>query len=220
MLRGLVSMGVGTGVCAIGELGALPTPPAPDRPPAPATEKRHSDFTLGRIAAKRALAEIGAPTCPISNVPGRGPSWPRGVVGSISHSGGNGVAVADSADNLTGIGVDIEVWQGGMPWQAQHTVLTPEERRWTGLQRGERWATAIFCCKEATYKAIPESGAMELGFQDISFYPAGAGVVAGVLRHRGLSGTVRARYAWSEHLVLACVELERDEIRPANHVVR
>ncbi len=77
-----------------------------------ALPKRVAEFTAGRIAARRALAQVGVTTGALERGPGGIVLWPAGATGSISHGGGMVAAVAvaqtGAAADIATLGVDLE----------------------------------------------------------------------------------------------------------------
>ncbi len=115
---------------------------------------RRSEFAAGRIAARRALAEIGRPHAEIPAGADRAPRWPTGTIGSISHAGGVAVAVVAATATIKAIGIDIEIMDAVRP-ELWPLVLSADERHWLRRQPAAeqiRWATAVFSAKEAFYK--------------------------------------------------------------------
>lgn len=120
-----------------------------------AVDKRRREFTSARLCARTALARIGVPSAPI--LPGeRGaPTWPDGVVGSMTHCAGyRAAAVARAADVAT-IGLDAEPNES-LPDGVLNTVANPEERAALAeLPPGVAvsWDRLLFSVKESVYKA-------------------------------------------------------------------
>ncbi|MBO1416596.1 4'-phosphopantetheinyl transferase, partial [Streptomyces sp. FH025] len=75
---------------------------------AEAVDKRRREFTTVRHCARAALARLGVPYRPL--VPGlRGaPSWPDGVIGSLTHCDGFRAAAVSRAGDLASVGIDAE----------------------------------------------------------------------------------------------------------------
>jgi 4'-phosphopantetheinyl transferase EntD len=114
----------------------------------PGIEKRQREFAAGRRAARQALGQIGLPSAAIPAGADRAPLWPDGVAGSITHSATACLAVVTARPLL--IGLDMEPDSALSPelWQ---TVLRPSEA--AQLAGDGHQAMAIFCAKEAAYKA-------------------------------------------------------------------
>ncbi len=155
-----------------------------------AVPRRQREFAAGRAAAREAMAQIGWPANAIPSAPDRSPVWPEGLTGSIAHSGHVCVAIAGRCDQVHAAGIDIEEDLAVDPtlWES---ICTPWERaaiaRLPPSDRG-RWATWLFCAKEAFYKwQYPQTGRM-LDFSDVqvrfrpdhsgfSVYPAMPGML-------------------------------------------
>jgi 4'-phosphopantetheinyl transferase EntD len=71
-------------------------------------ESRRESFRLGRQAAHQALHGLGRDNGPILAGDNREPIWPDGVVGSIAHAAGCGVALVAPSEHSDGIGIDLE----------------------------------------------------------------------------------------------------------------
>jgi 4'-phosphopantetheinyl transferase EntD len=121
-----------------------------------AVEKRRREFTTARGCARRALAALGLPPMPI--VPGeRGaPTWPPGVVGSMTHCDGYRASAVALADKVRTVGLDAEP-NGPLPDGVLETVTTSAERAWLGGMVGDGsgvcWDRLLFSAKESIYKA-------------------------------------------------------------------
>lgn len=131
---------------------------------------RRREFAAGRVAARRAMAELGLPPRAVPSGPDRAPIWPAGLVGSIAHDAETCLAVLARADALGAIGVDIEPDQPLDPalWDI---VCRPEERDWLAAapagERGRR-ARRVFSAKEAAYKSqYPRTGCL-FGFETLA----------------------------------------------------
>ena len=135
-----------------------------------AAESRQREFATGRVLARQLLQRMNVMNFELLRDDDRVPSWPAGIVGSISHTE-NLCAVAVAAETLRrGIGVDVEpdvsVSQG-----VERRVCTPAEMTW--LDRGPladrgRRARMIFSVKEAVYKTFYPGLREFWGFQDVT----------------------------------------------------
>ncbi|QIS40695.1 4-phosphopantetheinyl transferase [Clavibacter capsici] len=67
---------------------------------------RRAEFVTGRVLARRALARLGVPGCPIPVARSGAPVWPHGIVGSITHCAGLRAAAVGRRDEHAGIGID------------------------------------------------------------------------------------------------------------------
>lgn len=119
--------------------------------------KRRKDFTLGRAAARKALEQVGFPVVsPVLRGEHREPLWPVGVVGSISHSGGYGVAVAAWQQDIPAVGVDIQQVEERYTDELIARFADPDEFDWVRSDpalRTER-AVRLFSAKESVFKAL------------------------------------------------------------------
>jgi 4'-phosphopantetheinyl transferase EntD len=128
------------------------------------TAERTAEFATGRHCARLALASLDPS---LSRVPllrdHRGaPTWPPGVVGSVTHCAGwTGAVVARSRGSRLGrgvaaIGLDAEPI-APLPAGVLEVVASGDERevlaRLDFKEPGIPWDTLLFSAKEATYKA-------------------------------------------------------------------
>ncbi|ADV65844.1 hypothetical protein [Deinococcus maricopensis] len=111
----------------------------------------------------------------------RGPRWPVGLGGSVSHSGGLTVALVGSGR----LGVDVEV-SGEVPG----AFLTVGERALPRLGLGEvAWRRVLFSVREAAFKAGVAGAGETLLSVEVRKVGPGWAVVAGA------GGVVRVRWA-------------------------
>lgn len=120
-----------------------------------AVAKRRREFAAGRSMARAALRRLGVDAQAVPCAPDRSPQWPRGVVGSISHSGSwCAVAVARSTD-VHALGIDVED-DRPVSVELMASICAPRELEWLQCQpHHERGVLAkvIFSAKEAVFKA-------------------------------------------------------------------
>jgi 4'-phosphopantetheinyl transferase EntD len=123
------------------------------------SDSRRLEFLSGRSCARRALAVLGVATADLAIAADRGPQWPTGIVGSITHTdspdGSWAVATVAHSAQLSAIGIDLECCELLDP-RAWDVVLTPEERaHLRALPQATRagQASRIWCAKEAAIKA-------------------------------------------------------------------
>ena len=120
-----------------------------------AVGKRKREFALGRACARAALDGIGIETAPILRAGNGAPLWPRGLVGSITHTDGYACAVVGCAQSFKAIGVDAER-VGGVGDELLPRLFDDEERaRLLAMGEADRRvaATLGFSAKEACFKA-------------------------------------------------------------------
>jgi 4'-phosphopantetheinyl transferase EntD len=121
-----------------------------------AVDKRRREFTAVRGCARRAMEKLGVP--PQAVVPGeRGaPSWPDGLVGSMTHCEGYCAAALVRATDLASLGIDAEPHLP-LPEGVQDAVALPAETARLSALAAERpgvhWDRLLFSAKESVYKA-------------------------------------------------------------------
>ena len=162
-------------------------------------ETRRSEFSAGRLCAKRALAEFGIVNFPLQINNDRRPRWPDGIVGSISHTRDYCAALVARATDVSAIGFDVERTEriGEELWDALFT--SRERERLCARLPAQRTidATIIFSAKEAFYKCHFAQSPSWLDFTDveIEILPGAVDESAGAFKIRPCSARVsRAEY--------------------------
>ncbi len=129
--------------------------------------KRRRDFTLGRAAARHALEAAGFPVVsPVLRGEHREPLWPVGIVGSIAHSGGYGVAAVAWQQDLPALGIDIQEVEDRYTDELIARFADPDEFDWVRsdpARRTER-AVKLFSAKESVFKALYPLGRVWFAF--------------------------------------------------------
>lgn len=135
---------------------------------------RAQEFAEGRWCARTALAMLAEKRRRVASASegiGRrddgelgvhgAPVWSAGVVGAISHSASWRIAAVAAAQDVRGLGLDIEMCQ---PFSAEvaKTVLSPAERAGTS----EIEQLVKFSAKESLYKVWAPIMHCWLGFED------------------------------------------------------
>ena len=123
-------------------------------------DSRRLEFLSGRLYARKALQALGHRGSADIPVAGdRGPLWPEGVVGSITHTlggtGGWAAAAVCEVARFGSLGIDMEC-RDNFDASALEVVLTPTER--AALKSAppalrSHSAGLIWCAKEAVIKA-------------------------------------------------------------------
>jgi 4'-phosphopantetheinyl transferase EntD len=165
-------------------------------------QKRRRDFALGRACARAALSKLGYDDVAIGRDKNGAPLWPQGVVGSIAHTTGYGVALVARLGQFSGVGVDAER-MGGVTQNLWPRLFDAQEcDHLIGLEAEgqKRAATLFFSAKEASHKAWGIKSA--LVFRDIHIAPRGDGFAA----TRG-SESLEGRYAVEGDLILTAAWL-------------
>ena len=142
-----------------------------------AVPKRAREFAAGRLCARRALAEFGILDFPLEAGDDRAPIWPRGMVGSITHTAGFCAAVVADRTCAASLGIDSEV-VGDIKIEIWSSVCLPIEIDWVrSLPAAEQTAAValIFSAKEAFYKCQYPLSRETLGFHDVRAETQGLG---------------------------------------------
>jgi 4'-phosphopantetheinyl transferase EntD len=185
-----------------------------------AIERRRREVAAGRSCARRALARIGAPATALPADGDRVPRWPRGVVGSITHTRGFCAAAVAWQRDLRALGIDAERAIETERADVMRLVATATEAAWLARLRDEQRAAGaglVFSAKEALYKCqFPLTREM-LEFSDVELSLDGCDLAAspvGELTAAFRSGTrardlppLRARYGVGGDLVVTAAFL-------------
>jgi 4'-phosphopantetheinyl transferase EntD len=159
--------------------------------------RRIQEFSAGRAHARAALQELGlrSPVLPVGA--DRGPLWPPGFVGSISHAGEIAMAAAAPCTVVRAIGVDLEP---SLPLDDEllGRVCRPEELvRLRAAPRLLHQAKLIFSAKESVYKCVAPLMGIFLDFADLeiqfdageeTFCACGHGPGAGLISPTAVAG--------------------------------
>lgn len=140
-----------------------------------AVDKRRREFATGRRLAHELLALLGCGDAPLLPGPSRAPLWPANVTGSMAHCRAGCVVALARCTDAAALGVDIEI-ATPLDEKLFRRVLTDAERRALEmLPSAERGllAKAVFCAKEAVYKAIAARVGRVLEFGDVELDVAG-----------------------------------------------
>lgn len=134
-----------------------------------AVDVRKGEFGDARWCAHQALLELGVRDDEAILRGERGmPLWPRGFVGSMTHTEGFRAAVAAPTRHVVSIGLDAEPAEA-LPEGVIGEIAGARERARIDRLRGEgmEWADRLtFCAKEATYKCWFPMTRRWLGFEE------------------------------------------------------
>ncbi|MBI3688911.1 MAG: 4'-phosphopantetheinyl transferase superfamily protein [Actinobacteria bacterium] len=193
-----------------------------------AVATRRAEFTTVRMCARAALGRLGVPAGPIVPGPRGAPTWPAGVVGSMTHCAGyRAAAVARCRDAVT-VGIDAEP-HAPLPSGVLGAIARPEELAWlAGTGAGwpaTHWDRLLFSAKEAVYKAWYPLTGRWLDFQEAVVIPdPAAGTFAARLlvpgpdvANRVLSGFA-GRFLVAEGLIVTAITVGRQQFGPADAV--
>jgi len=117
--------------------------------------KRRREFFAGRWCAAKATFELsGKYLAPEINTD-RSPAWPLNLVGSISHSDKQAVALVDEPGRCVAIGIDVHPYSGvDLVSELKSLILTQNELvLFPDLLIGHTF-DIIFSAKESLYKAL------------------------------------------------------------------
>lgn len=134
---------------------------------------RQADFAAGRTAARAALHKLGLPSTEIMADKTGAPMWPKGVVGSISHTDELAIAVVGLCGFVNALGVDIEI-KGSVDEDVLTIIATEEEQCWLQNQPIDKqalWRTVLFSAKESFYKMQHPFTRQWLDFRDVCLTP-------------------------------------------------
>lgn len=140
-----------------------------------AVPRRQREFAAGRSAARGAMDDAGLASAAVAVAADRSPIWPAGLVGSIAHNTRACVAIVGRRDRVHAMGIDIEA-DRPMERALWSLICTQDELATLASEPPSeqgRWATWLFCAKEAFYKwQYPQTGRMlDFGDVQVTFSP-------------------------------------------------
>ncbi|MEV3992613.1 4'-phosphopantetheinyl transferase superfamily protein [Streptomyces sp. NPDC049837] len=121
-----------------------------------AAARRRGEFATVRHCARVALTSLGRPAGPM--VPGKwgAPTWPEGVVGSMTHCDGYRAAAVSRRIDIAALGIDAEPHMP-LPPGLLRRIASPRERGHLAALRHAHpalhWDRLFFSAKESVYKA-------------------------------------------------------------------
>lgn len=127
---------------------------------------RSRQFSSGRRAAHTALQHLSIEDYVVGRTE-RLPSWPTGVIGSISHSDSLAGAAVGRSETYMGMGIDLVPIAAVSEKVSQRLLLDPE-LKWVREMGSGDWRTALFSAKESVYKAVNPVVGEYLGFRDVT----------------------------------------------------
>lgn len=207
---------------AFGDVGpesSVPLFPAEQAVVAGAFEERRKEFTTVRGCARGALARLGVAPAPLVPGPLGAPSWPAGIVGSMTHCQSYRAAAVAYAADFAALGIDAEP-QEPLPGIVAGRIVTDTESGWLRQDfptaAGLPLDRLLFCAKEASYKAFSPWTETRFGFRDFivrlrsdgtfRVVPPGSGMPLSGTRVAGFSGHWAARSGF----LLAIVAVSAD----------
>ena len=132
--------------------------------------KRQSEFSQGRRCAHQALAKFKLESEPIlRNTDSKEPCWPKGVLGSITHSGKNAAAAVGMSGDVSGIGIDLECLSRVVDFNISRQVCVEKELEWLKSltpDQANLGLRIIFSAKESIFKCLFPISKTYLYFKD------------------------------------------------------
>lgn len=171
-----------------------------------ATAGRLAEFSAGRAAARRAMAQLGLGPVAVPQGADRAPLWPRGVAGSITHTRTCCLAIASRSHH--GLGIDLERDEP-LAGDLAALLLSPVERVWAAAQPDPgRASMLVFSAKEAAYKAQYALSRRMLEFDAIEIAVSGQDFTARLCVRTGpfpAGAVIQGRFArLMDHVLTAC----------------
>lgn len=119
--------------------------------------KRRAEYLASRYAARVALASSGIVDFTLENDADRAPMWPRGIIGSLSHTAQRAVIIsaADRPQRLAGVDVE-QLMKADNALELSEMIVSASELHHL-RQCGLPLTTALtlaFSLKESLYKAL------------------------------------------------------------------
>lgn len=115
---------------------------------------RVESFIAGRAVARLALERLRVDATDIAIAHHRGPVWPDGVVGAITHSKHIAAAVVAHATNYVGLGFDSEPVMADTTAAELADSIAPEWLAQFGRAPTALELTVVFSAKESLFKCV------------------------------------------------------------------
>ncbi|WP_353667985.1 4'-phosphopantetheinyl transferase superfamily protein [Marinomonas sp. THO17] len=152
--------------------------------------KRKETFLAGRMAVRSAQQALGLTHFDVLRGGDGAPIWPSHILGSVSHTENEAIALMIDArqSSLMGVGVDLEKINSGSQLEDESMIGLPEEFRILhsiGFQ-SECARLLLFSLKESVYKALYPSVGQFFDFLDVALEAEQEGVFS-LLVQRDLS---------------------------------
>lgn len=178
----------------------------------PMVASRRADFVTVRACARLALSQLGI--CRVPLVPGEAgePSWPSGVVGSMTHCRGLRAAAVARVDDFDTIGIDAEP-NDPLPVGVIDTVASSaEQRHLQDLHEGIiSWDRLLFSAKESVYKAWYPRERSWIGFQDVDITLGDGVLTAEVHAEMNARIMLTGRWDMSQGILITAVVVPAGE---------
>jgi len=125
------------------------------------SKHRCHEYSSGRRVAHKVLSIAIGESLHVPTEERR-PVWPKGWVGSISHTKNKAAAILSRESDHAGIGIDLAL-QNSVTGRIAERITTRSER----TQSTADLSTRIFSAKEAVYKAVNPLSHEFLGMRDV-----------------------------------------------------
>ena len=140
------------------------------------SSSRLKEFRRGRHCTRQVLQQLQINLPVLRNPDTREPLWPKGIVGSITHSGGWAATAVASTSVATAIGIDLEQIDRSINPGIIRLVCTEDEKIWLSnldSLQADLGLKTIFSAKESIYKCLFPHCRIPLTFQDatVSVFP-------------------------------------------------
>ncbi|MDJ0793303.1 MAG: 4'-phosphopantetheinyl transferase superfamily protein [Woeseiaceae bacterium] len=153
--------------------------------PARAVKKRQLEFVAGRIAAREAMEELGRDATYPGRAPDRRPLWPKGLVGSITHTADYAVAAAARSSDVVAVGIDLEDQQQLVDEIGRHILSDAEREAWNLDKSAQNSSfVSLFSYKEAIFKCVYPRVDAYIDFLDVELSPGKNGPSARCINPR------------------------------------
>jgi enterobactin synthetase component D len=124
-----------------------------------AVPKRKAEFIAGRYCATQALEKLNAHSpLHVDIGENRSPVWPKGFVGSITHTHGYASAIAATQNKIRSIGIDSEQWiSESIANNVAKQILTKDEifdAHQHVFESHRHYLTFVFSAKESVFKCL------------------------------------------------------------------
>ena len=130
---------------------------------------RVREFRAGRILVREALLQKGIHGFPLINDDNRVPVWPKGIIGSITHTKNYCAVAIGSSKEFKGIGVDAEIISRVKPelWDKICTPIELNALNQCDNETAKINSALIFSAKESFYKCQYALTKTFIGFHDV-----------------------------------------------------
>lgn len=168
-------------------------------------ERRRHEFATARSCARRALLRLGVPPGPI--LPGeRGaPTWPAGIVGSMTHSRGYVAAAVAPVTAVESLGIDAEPHRPLPDGVVRLVATAADAETLASLPSTVHGDRVLFSAKESVYKWWFPLTRRWLGFREVTLTLRVNGTFTAVLPAGAPVATVDGSWAIRDDLVLTAV---------------